>query len=236
MDHGEAIIECCTRPPGPIELSGYRPRQRVTAQGAPGPPADDPHALFRRAIVAGDQAAWADLCARYQGLVRLWLRRHPAASLAAEAEDELINRTFARFWRSVGPARFADFDGLPPLLRYLKLCAQSVLLDEARARTRHRALPLAGDAEAAPFEDAVAERAAARALWRAIGAATHDDAELLIARLSFIHGLKPGEIHARHPDRYASVAEVYRLKRNLLDRLRRDPAIRAAYADLDPTT
>ena len=194
------------------------------------PIADDPRELFRRAIVEGDQGAWETLCARYQGLVRAWLRRHPAARLADEAEDYLVNRTFERFWRSVGPERFDTFEGVQSLFCYLKLCAQSVVLDEARARAKHQALQLKGWEQVGGFEDAVAERAAARALWHTIGTVVRDESELLVARLSFIQGLKPREIHERYPERYAIIADVYRIKRNLLDRLRRDATIRSAYA------
>jgi len=46
-----------------------------------------------------------------------------------------------------------------------------------------------------------------------------------VAHLSFVAGLTPREIRARHPDRFVEVYEVYRLKRNVIDRLRRSGAI-----------
>ena len=52
-----------------------------------------------------------------------------------------------------------------------------------------------------------------------------DEAEQLVARLSFVAGLSPREIRARHPDRFADVNTVYRIKRNLIDRLRRSQCI-----------
>lgn len=234
-----------------IALAGYRarrtsgPPEAVRTGGdrawaptrlIPAPLASDPGELFRRALVEGDEGAWVALCAQYQGLVRAWLRRHPAATLADETEDFLVNRTFERFWRCVGPERFGTFEGIPSLLCYLKLCAQSVLLDDARARARHQLVPLDGGEQVGGFEDAVAEQSATGALWRAIGAAVRDESELLVARLSFIQGLKPREIHERYPERYGDIAAVYRVKRNLLDRLRRDETIRAAYEGVAPGT
>ena len=53
-----------------------------------------------------------------------------------------------------------------------------------------------------------------------------DQAERLVARLCLVLDLKPREVYERHPDRFADVADVYRVKRNLLERLRRSPAIR----------
>jgi hypothetical protein len=104
-----------------------------------------------------------------------------------------------------------------------------VLLDEVRARRVDRLQPLSEDVVATGVGNAertVLERATSEALWTAIEAEARDEAERLVAYLSFALELKPQEIHARHPDRFASVAQVYTIKRNLLDRLRRNAAIR----------
>ena len=52
----------------------------------------------------------------------------------------------------------------------------------------------------------------------------------MVAYLSFARELKPSEIFGRHPGLYASVADVYRIKRNLIERLRRSPQVRAFLA------
>ena len=57
-----------------------------------------------------------------------------------------------------------------------------------------------------------------------------DAAEEVVAYLSFTRELKPSEIFGRHPRLYASVADVYRIKRNLIERLRRSPQVRAFLA------
>jgi len=44
---------------------------------------------------------------------------------------------------------------------------------------------------------------------------------------SFEWDLKPREIFDLHPGRFQDVQEVYRLKRNLLERLSRDPQVAA---------
>lgn len=185
----------------------------------------EPFELFRRAIVDGDQEAWETIYFRYQRLVGSWLRRHTAAALVGEADDYLINRAFERFWLYVKPERFNSFAGLPALLQYLKLCAHGALLDEARAQARKQVVH-GGDYAQLSGIDEVGEREAARMLWQAVRAETRDEPERLIAMHSFIHGLKPREIYVRHPDQFVSIAEIYRIKRNLLERLRRDEAIR----------
>lgn len=207
-----------------LEIERTRLRRR-TPRAAFDAHTADPLVVFQHAIVAGDQAAWGALYARYHRLVRAWLLRHPAAALAGEVDDALINRAFERFWLYVRPERFASFSGLPELLQYLKLCAHGVLLDEGRAQTRRRAIRGRNPVNIA-VADEVIDRETVRALWRAIRAEARDEADLLIVRLSFIHGLKPREIHERHPEHFADIAAVYRVKRNLLDRLRRSEAIR----------
>ncbi len=185
--------------------------------------------LFRRAIGESDQAAWAAVVGQYRGMVLSWVRRHPAWSTAREDEDYWVNRTFERFWTAIGPDRLAAFPGLAALLRYLKMCAHSVLLDEVRSQAPV-ALETSADppAEADPAQDVeglVTGRVAAGELWAAVRAETQDEAERIVAYLCLAHGLKPREIVERHPDRFAGVADVYRAKRNLLDRLRRSPDI-----------
>jgi hypothetical protein len=54
-----------------------------------------------------------------------------------------------------------------------------------------------------------------------------DEAERRAAYYCFVLDLKPREVQERHPELYGSVDDVYRIKRNVLDRLRRNPRIRA---------
>ncbi len=196
-------------------------------------PSEDMYAfeLFRRAICERDERAWSCLYAQYHLLLLGWLRRHPARSASREDDEELINRAFGRFWECVGPARFPDFPSAAALLRYLKLCVHSVVLDDARAHQHD-------DRESRDMETdermtapdptaAIAESDAAARLWDAIAAEVRGEAELLVARLCFLHGMRPREVFERHPEVYESVDAVYRVKRNLLDRLKRNRTVRA---------
>jgi hypothetical protein len=72
----------------------------------------------------------------------------------------------------------------------------------------------------------VLERVTGKALWAAIEAEVKDEAQYLVACPGPALELKPQEILARHPEQFASVTQVYTVKRNLFDRLRRNPTIR----------
>jgi hypothetical protein len=118
------------------------------------------------------------------------------------------------------------------------MCVHSVLLDDVRSRRAGElqsldvlerlpagaagpAGPLAVDAEAL----AVGEMAG-HELWRAIAQEVPDESERLVVYWSFALGMRPGEIQQRSPDRYPTVADVYRIKRNVLERLRRSERLR----------
>ena len=204
------------------EAAGYR-------RGAP-ERGDCGYELLRRAVCEADQAAWAAAVAQYRGLVLAWAHQHPAFAATDEDDDYWVNRTFERFWAAVPPDRFRTFPGLPALLSYLKLCVGSVVVDDARRRVAAgvelRGRQVAGLAGGTAGEEAILGELAGRELWRAVEGEVRDEAERLVAHLCLVLDLKPREVYARHPDRFASVTDVYRVKRNLLDRLVRTPAIR----------
>ena len=188
--------------------------------------------IFRRAVVERDDWAWEAIVNQYRGIVLAYVGQHAAASTLRESDDYWLNRAFQRFWSAVGPDRFASFPDLPALLKYLKLCVHSVLLDEVRAR--RAALSLDEVPESVPSglsaESAVVGQLSGEQLWAAIKRELQDEAEQKVAFLSFARDLKPAEIAERHSALFGGVADVYRIKRNVIERLRRNPEIRAFLA------
>ncbi len=182
--------------------------------------------LFRRAVAERDDEAWEAVYRQYLPVVRRWL------SLRPDDGDEETAAAFERFWRAVDGAKFARFGSLASVLQYLKMCALTARMDAARAARASSAeeplsdaTQLIGDGE--NVEDAVTERAGAAELWAVVQGCLNDERERLVIYLSCVVGLSPRDVCARHPREFPQVAEVYRLKRNVLDRLRRAPEIRA---------
>lgn len=182
--------------------------------------------LFRRAVAERDDEAWAAVYGQYVPVVRRWLGARP------DDGDEVTAAAFERFWRAVDGEKFARFNSLAAVLQYLKMCALTARLDAARsARTSSVEEQLGQEAHlisaAENVEEAVAERADATELWRVVQGCLNDERERLAIYLSCVVGLSPRDICARHPHAFPQVAEVYRLKRNVLDRLRRAPELKA---------
>lgn len=183
-------------------------------------------ALFHRAIAERDNAAWTALYEGYTGLVRHWLGSRP------DDRDEEVSAVFERFWHAVDGPKLDTFPSLAAVLSYLRACAYTVRADRARAR-HARCIEVilddVTDALPASYDvaDTVAGHIDAAGLWGTVRSLLFDERERLVLYLSYTMDFSPREIQQRHAGHFADVTEVYRLKRNGLDRLRRAPEIRA---------
>jgi hypothetical protein len=79
-----------------------------------------------------DERVWEVVFIRYRGVVRAWRMRHPAWHAVEDDADDWTSRSFKRIWSAITPEPFTSVSSLAALLRYLKLCRHSVLLDEYR--------------------------------------------------------------------------------------------------------
>lgn len=193
--------------------------------------------LFRRALLERDQRAYECLYRQYQPLVAGWVERHPSFPGAGEEAQYFVNRAFEKLWHALTPEKFRRFADLKSVLSYLKLCTHSVVIDHARAR-QHAMLDeessdtalathtAGGDVEA----DAI-ERAQHTEFWRQINLRLADEKEQAVVFGSFVLAMKPAELQVRYAHLFGDVREVYRVKQNVLERLRRDPELRNLQAD-----
>jgi RNA polymerase sigma factor (sigma-70 family) len=186
--------------------------------------------IFRRAIVEGASPAWAAIMTQYQGLVREWIWQHSLSS-SIDDHDDLVARVFERFWQAVKPAKFDSFRHLASLLSYLKLCVFAAIIDEVRAQRSwqsHRAASeLADEVEGTRVDEAVLGEIGHLTVWQTIEEVLTDPAERLVIYLSHVLWLKPREIARRQAQIFPSIEDVYRRKRSAMERLRRDPRLRA---------
>jgi RNA polymerase sigma factor (sigma-70 family) len=219
----------CARPPHDLSIMEVCRRCREeTERYRRHEPHDDRYCweMFRRAVRDRDDACWQAMTEIYHSTVTSWCRR-----AGADPSDvvDLVIEVWARFWQHFTLEKLAPDSGAAGALQYLKMCARSVVMDQARARRRHISLEsAAGYADAAPTPaDAHADQAARAELWRIVERHVRTERERVLVHLAFVIDMKPAEIAAARPDLFASVREVYSTTRNLLDRLRRSDALRA---------
>jgi DNA-directed RNA polymerase specialized sigma24 family protein len=94
----------------------------------------DEYELFRRAIVARDEDAWAAIYERYRPLLVAWARHNSTTAQIGEYYDDIANQAFARAWSALSPQHFDQFSSLAKLLAYLRTCVMAVAIDAARTR------------------------------------------------------------------------------------------------------
>jgi len=188
------------------------------------------HELFRRALVDRCERAWECLYDLYRPLVESWVRRSGAFAGSGESSEYFVGPAFTRFWQAVTPERFASFQSLAALLHYLQLCSGCAVIDSVRAQSwaemlPEEAIPPAQHGANSPDDDAL-ERVSREEFWRFIDTQLSGEAERAVLYDSYVMGLKPGDIFSRHKGLFASISDVYNVKRNILGRLSRNQALR----------
>jgi hypothetical protein len=186
--------------------------------------------LFRRAIREQDQPAWRLICLQYQALVTGWVRQHSRFESSGEEIQYFVNGAFAKIAISLTPDKFAGFSDIGSLLRYLKLCVHSVIADYNRLAEQERFAPLEdASEERSPDpspEEQTMDRSGQQELWDLINSRLNDEKERSVVYGSFVLALKPQELQELFPNRFSDVDEIYRVKQNVIARLRRDPEFR----------
>lgn len=214
--------------PREMELSALMRRCTAASEDFfQGQPTDTRFAyeLFRRALAERDEWAWEYLYNHYYRLVEHWVRRNATFVTSGESCEFFVSAAFIRLWQAVSPERFADFPTLVSLLYYLRRCAECAVIDGSRSYRMADDLQEMGTYHTAvyqrPPDEEIIERMSREEFWRYINAQLHDEAERVVMLYSYVVGLKPADIHECRRDLFASVNDVYVVKRRVLVRLRR---------------
>lgn len=181
--------------------------------------------LFRQAIVQRDADAWAAIYARYHSLLVSWAY-HSGAQRCSELPADIADRALARAWAALTPDHFAEFPSLASLLSYLRTCVKTTAIDIARSQAASdRAWQQIDAEEPATPEQIILDNLDRDALWQIVVALANTPSERVTLIESCVYGLPPRAIQARHPQLFPMVASVYTTKRNLFNRLQRNPDV-----------
>jgi hypothetical protein len=186
-------------------------------------PRDDRYSfeVFRRAVVERDEHCRHELVAIFDGEVRSWCRR--AARGGTSDLDELVRRTWERFWQYFTVDKLRGASTTAETLNHLKLCVLSVVQDTARERASALLLDKVADRSDGrrPFGETNGGETERATLRQGLDGRLLDDCERVLVHLRFELGLTPSEVQTRRPDLFPSRRDVYRVTRTTLDSLRR---------------
>jgi hypothetical protein len=178
--------------------------------------------LLRRATIQGDQEAWAWMQHCFHEVVLGWLRRHPSREAACrlESEENYVAQAFERFWQATTLIQRVEFSRLAAALQYLRASLNGAILDTLRAysRPREASLPEPGE----PGEPHVEDTTDSSEEWDILQTELPNEREQRLAYLLYHCGLKPREIVRFCPQEWSDVQEIYRLRRNIMERLLRN--------------
>ena len=196
--------------------------------------------LFRRALSDPHsdtgKAAWGFIHQQYARQAMLWVKRHRSFPMTGREPDLLADLALEKMWVSFANknGKLRDFPddperGLKALMKFLQLCIHSVVMDNIE---RYEAELPSGDDGDSASEPATEDpdRLASEAIWRCVFDRLKTDKERLVVDGSFVNGLKPGQIYKLHADVFKNTKEVYRIKENVLARLRRDRTLRDCFS------
>jgi RNA polymerase sigma factor (sigma-70 family) len=193
--------------------------------------------LLRRAILDRNQRAWELAYAQYSPQVAGWVKQHSAYASTGEEVQYFVNRAFEKMWRALTPEKFSRFADLKSLLRYLQMCVHSAIIDVVRAN-KHRAVSLEEERLAAlnerrtpAVERAAMDQVQRQQLWQEINVRLRTEQERKVIYGSYVLALKPRELYAQYRKLFRNVTEVYRVKENVLARLRRDADLRKLFTE-----
>ncbi len=204
-----ALVEDAAR-----EIQKYRHRE----------PSNDQYSLelFNRALQQKDSLAWEAVQQCFTQMMYQWLYCHHLCEVACrfESEENYIAQGFARFWQATADNQHITFPTLGAALKYLRVSLHAVIIDTLRTYARSSVVALPADDE--PGTLSCEDEYETDELWQIIHHFLPDERQYRVAYLLYHCGLKPREIVQFCGQEFDDVQEIYRLRRNIIDRLRRN--------------
>jgi hypothetical protein len=171
--------------------------------------------LLSRAIMHGEQDAWAELQQSLGETLLAWLYDHPGREAACrwKSEEYYVALAFERFRRVVFQGQLA-FKTLEEIFVYLRASLNGAILETLRISSCPEAVSLRQLGERN-----VEGHPKSLEVWDWLQERLSSARERRLAYLLCHCGLGPGEIVRCYPQEWSDVHEVARLRRNILARL-----------------
>lgn len=174
--------------------------------------------LLRCALAQSDEDAWTGFQQCLEETVLTWLHRHSGKEPACRGlcEKHLVAQVFERFRQSAIQEQM-EFETLASVLIYLQANLLGVILDTLRTISRPGAVlsPVPGQVG----EPRLADQIDSNEIWEALQTLMLNARERRLVYLLYHCGLRPREILHFCPQEWSDIQEIYRLRRNILERL-----------------
>lgn len=217
-------------PPYSVESLAQACAEQASRRGMPASGFDPCYELFRRALaLPPDESAWQAILGQYSRLISYWLGQH--------SSEDAIQEVFLRFWKTqhaAGSLFVARFPNISTVMGYLKRCALAVRFEAWREEER-RCLLWDRLRDAALVESVLELMRPDRGhesfdYRQLVLSRLVDEREHVVFELMYRYDLAPHEVQTERPDLFPDVRVVYRVKENLLKRLKRDRELRRWWA------
>ena len=178
--------------------------------------------LLNRALKQKDSLAWEAVQLCFTDMMYQWLYCHPLQKVAYrfESKENYIVQGFARFWQAAANNEHITFPTLGAALKYMRISLHGAIVDTLRTYARSNIVALPADDEPGMFS--YEDEYDTGELWQTIHHLLTDERQYRLAYLLYHCGLKPREIVQFCGQEFDDVQEIYRLRRNIVDRLRRN--------------
>lgn len=148
-----------------------------------------------------------------------------------EMVADLTQESFLRFFKYVTPETWGRFPSLAHLLGYLSKCSEAAVLNYYRETARQQEVEdpfpdteqLQGVSGAKrPLENTFDQQQFQQHIWDCVKRNCKDAADYLLAEQLWMYGTKPDDLAHHFSEKFPHISDIYKRKRNLLDRIKRD--------------
>lgn len=174
-----------------------------------------------------NEQAWQALEAQYKFLLLRWVTEHARFGETNESAEFFANAAWAQLWRYGSEKNFETLGGV---LRYLKLCVGTVIGEHHRKMKRdcfNQAVELPPFLATDALELDHEKQLIMQHIWKIMQSVLQSEVERLVARELWQYGRPPREIERLH-----GLTDVSKIRRNIIDRLRRHEAIKNLAVDI----
>lgn len=186
--------------------------------------------LLRRAAV-GDEEAWEKVYAYYSPEIQNQIKRQ---GVDAPDIEDLTHEVWERLRRNMlNLDKWSRFPDLKHVLAFFGDCVTSVTVDYFRTSRRRQKLMERLSLENPNWtsEEGLTQLERRELVLHCVRRHYRHENDAFLVEQLWGFGRKPQEVARRYPDKFPTAAQVSQQKRNLIDRIARDPACAQVFKD-----